>query len=65
MELIGIIIVSIVSYFIGKLFYALVGNEKGCLGNILWGLFFLAVICSGNWILIVVYLIISVMLFAM
>ena len=63
MEALGIIIVSVISYFIGKLFYALVGNEKGFFGNLLWGLLFIAVCLTGHPLWIGLYIVGSIFIF--
>ena len=63
MEAVGIIIVSVISYFIGKLFFALVGNEKGCLTNIIWGVLLIAVILTGHPLWIGLYIVGSIFIF--
>jgi len=59
--LFGILVVSIVTYFLGKIFYAIVGCERGCIGKIVWGCLFIASILSGNWVIVVIYIGISLL----
>lgn len=63
MELWGIIIVLVVTYLIGKAFFALVGGEKGCLGCIVWGCLLVACILSENIMLIAIYVVVSAFIF--
>lgn len=59
----GIIIVLVITYFIGKAFFALVGSQKGCLGCVIWGCLLLATILTGNIMLIAIYVVVSVFVF--
>ena len=63
MEFWGIIIVLVVTYLIGKVFFVLVDSEKGCLGCIVWGCLLFACILSKNIMLIAIYVVVSAFVF--
>lgn len=62
--LFGILVVSIVAFFIGKIFFKLIGNERGCIGCIVWGCLLMASILSGNIVIIIGYVVISFVIYA-
>ncbi len=60
----GIIIISIVAWLIGKVFFTLVGSYgPGFIGNMVWGCLLFACIAGEAWILLAIYVFGSILLF--
>lgn len=62
--LIGIIIVSVIAYFIGRLSFTIIGNgSRGILGNIFWGCIIIAVCTTKHLVLIPAFFLIFILVF--
>lgn len=62
--LIGIIIVAIISYFIGRLAFTLVGHgSKGIFGNTFWGAVMIAICLSKHILLIPGFFLMFILIF--
>ena len=60
--IIGVILVSVIGYFIGKLLTAIAGRrtERGIIGNVCWGVMAIGVIAYHHPLMIIAYIILGI-----